>query len=226
MTAFAALRSTLLVCALGSSSALFSPSALAADAPYAVSVTASVLFAADGTAKEIAIIDEAKHPAAFVSNVKARLQRARIPPQMDAGTPATFRTGVLMDFVVTPGENGAAGKVAMSSLVMSPLPTKQYFAAYPKDISQTGGWKGSVQASCVVGIEGRCTTISIDALPGMPESVRRYAKASLEGWLFQPQELGGKPVEGEYKISMDFETLDSTPDNLREPKLNRVLQGR
>jgi hypothetical protein len=201
------------------------PASAAADAaPYTVSVTASVLFAPDGTASEITVIDEARHPAAFVSNVKARLQRARIPPQQADGAPASFRTGVLMDFVVTPGEGG--GKVAMSSLVMSPLPTKQYFAAYPKDISQTGGWQGSVQASCVVGVQGRCTSITVQALPGMPESVRRYARASLEGWLFQPQQLNGKPVEGEYRISMNFETLDNKPDDLRTPKLDRVLQSR
>jgi len=208
--------------------ALFSQAAVAspADAAYVVSVTASVLFALDGTASEIVVIDEARHPATFVSNVKERLQRARIKPQMAEGVPASFRTGVLMDFVVTPGEGGSGGKVTMRSLVMSPLPTRQYFAAYPKDVSRTGGWKGSVQASCVVGVEGRCTTITVDALPGMPESVRRYARVSLEGWLFQPQRLNDKPVEGEYKISMDFETLDSTPDNLREPKLNRILQSR
>lgn len=199
--------------------------------PYAVFVAASVLFRPDGSAGDVIIIDEALHPAAFVSNVKARLQRARIPPQQADGMPASFRTGVLMDFVVTPGGagpggGGGGGQVAMSSLVISPLPTKQYFAAYPKDISQTGGWKGSVQASCVVGVEGRCTSISVQALPGMPESVRRYARASLEGWLFQPQQLNGKPVEGDYKISMNFETLDNKPDDLRTPKLDRVLQSR
>jgi hypothetical protein len=192
--------------------------------PYTVAVRASVLFAADGTASEVRVIDEAAHPQAFIDNVKARLQKARIPPQLDGGVPATFRTGVLMDFLVTPGDGG--GKVAMTSLQMAPLPTKQFFASYPTDIAQTGGWRGAVVAGCVVGVEGRCTTITVRALPGMPDSVRRYARASLEGWLFQPQELAGKPVEGTYEVTMEFETPDTRPDDIRTPKFDRVQQGR
>ncbi len=197
----------------------------AADAaPYKVSVRASVLFAPDGTAAEVRVIDEATHPQAFVDNVKARLQKARIPPQQADGQPATFRTGVLLDYLVTPEASG--GKVTLTSLKMAPLPTKQFFASYPTDIAQAGGWRGAVQASCVVGVEGRCTAITVRALPGMPDSVRRYARVSLEGWLFQPQELNGKPVEGEYEVLMEFETPDTKPDDPRTDKFQRVQQGR
>ena len=198
--------------------------ASAETAPYKVAVRASVLFAADGTASDVRVIDEAVHPQAFVDNVKARLQKARIPPQQADGAPATFRTGVLLDFLVAPGEG--SGKVTLTSLKMAPLPTKQYFASYPTDIAQVGGWRGAVQASCVVGVEGRCTSITVRALPGMPDSVRRYARVSLEGWLFQPQEMNGKPVEGEYDVTLEFETPDTKPDDLRTPKFERLQQGR
>lgn len=190
--------------------------------PYRVTIWALVLFGADGRSVETEIMDEADHPSPFVEQVRARLQAAKINPPQDDRGPATFKTGVRMDFVVTPSASGAS--VRALGLVMAPLPTKTYYASYPADIARTDGWKGSVTAVCTVGVEGNCIDIDVKALPGMPESVRRYAKASLENWTFRPQEINGKPVQGEYELSVNFETVRSAPENFRRSKFERAAR--
>ncbi|HYD82119.1 MAG TPA: energy transducer TonB [Paucimonas sp.] len=194
------------------------------NAPYQVTVWAQVLFDTSGKASEIDIADESSYPARFLENIRARLANARIPAPSDEGAPATFKTGVQMNFTVTPGEAG--GSVRMDGLRMSPLPTKTYYASYPKDIGGTAGWQGKITAMCTVGTEGVCTSFDVKAVPGMPESVRRYAKASLERWTFVPQEVNGKPVAGEFALNLRFETTDTMPQDFREPKFDRILRGR
>lgn len=192
--------------------------------PYPVTVWARVTFGNDGACTGFRLVDEEKLPVKFAEGVKSRLAKARIRPPDDAGAPATFQTGVRLEFVVNPSEGG--GSVSLTSLHIEPLPVKTYYASYPDDIAKTGGWEGSVTATCSVGVDGTCTAVHVKALPGMPESVRRFAKASLEKWLFEPQLLNGKPVEGEYTQRISLRTLDSAPENFRQPKLQRILQGR
>jgi hypothetical protein len=60
----------------------------------------------------------------------------------------------------------------------------------------------------------------------MPDSVRRYAKASLEGWAFAPQEVDGKPIEGEFVLRLVLNTLDDVPENFKQDKFLRILNSR
>jgi hypothetical protein len=172
-------------------------------------VWARVLFGPDGKPIEYTVVDEASYPAKFVDNVKARVARATIPPPLASGRPATLRTGVALSFLIAPNVDG--GTVRMQGINMGPIPTKKYFASYPEDVGSVGGWEGAASATCVVGALGRCTSIQVRALPGMPESVRRYMRVSLESWEFEPQLLDGAPIEGEYTLSIKFETLDNRP---------------
>ena len=192
---------------------------------YRVEVWALVLFGPDGRVAEQGLIDEEKYPGPFADNVKTRVQRAKIEAPMVDGRATTLRTGVRLDFEVTPTAEGG-GQVRVLGLSMSALPTKRYFASYPRDVGRTGGWQGAVTGVCTVAPDGRCSAIEVRALPGMPESVRRYAKASLEGWTFAPQEVDGKPVESEFTLKLRLNTRDDKPEDFRQDKFLRLLRAR
>lgn len=192
--------------------------------PYTVEVWARVLFNTEGRVAEYALVDEAQYPAQFAANVKERVSKAKIEPPQDDGKPATLRSGVRLNFLVTPAAEG--GSVKITGLSMGPVPTHRYYAGYPKDVGKSNGWEGEVQAMCTVGVEGRCTTVEVKALPGIPESVRRFAKASLEGWTFESQQLNGKPIEGEYAMRMRLNTLDDKPQDFRQDKFQKILNSR
>jgi len=141
---------------------------------------------------------------------------ARIPPVSEQGQPATFRTGVRVSLEVR--KDAAAGAVAIKGLEMAPLPIERNFVGYPADAKNSPGWSGAVTVACTVTVEGLCRDIVVDALPGMPESVRKFGKASLEAWRFRPQEVNGKPVEGRALVSLQLETSDGQPKDFREPR--------
>lgn len=205
--------------------ALVAMPALAADAldPYPVSVWTRVLFGVDGKPQEYAVVEEDKYPAKFIENVKRRVSQATIRPPVVDGKPVTLRSGVEMRFTVTPQADGG-GSVRVDGLSVGPMPVRKSLASYPADIAANGGWEGQVMGICTVGSNGRCKTIEVVAPPGMPESVRRYAKASLDGWVFEPQQVDGKPIESEYRLVMQLNTLDTAPEDFREDKFQRLLK--
>lgn len=164
----------LLAAALGLSAAWAQGSA----EPDAVSVWARVLFGPDGKPTEYALVDEGKYPAKFAEDVKSRVARASVPAPQVEGRAVTLRTGVELRFLVTPGAEG--GSVRTQGIAMGPLPVRRHCASYPNDIARSAGWEGRASAVCTVGIDGRCAHIDVTAPPGVPESVRRYMKASLE----------------------------------------------
>jgi len=194
-----------------------------ATAPYPVSVWTRVLFGVDGKPAEYTVVDEDKYPAKFVENVKSRVAQAKIQPPMVDGKPVTMRSGVEMRFTVTPNADGG-GSVRVDGLSVGPIPLNKSLANYPADIAANGGWEGQVLGICTVGVNGRCKSVDVVAQPGMPDSVRRYAKASLDGWVFEPQQVDGKPVESEYRLLMYLNTLDSAPEDFRQDKFERLLK--
>ena len=207
--------------------ALLAGPAGAADSlnPYPVSVWSRVLFGVDGKPQSYAVVDEDQYPARFVENVKQRVAQASIQPPLVDGKPATLQSGVEMRFVVTPKPEGG-GSVRVAGLWVGALPLKRYLASYPADIAATGGWEGEVTGVCTVGVNGRCRTVDVLATAGMPESVRRYAKVTLDGWQFEPQQVDGKPVESEYRLVMRLNTLDSAPEDFRQDKFQRLLKNK
>lgn len=195
-----------------------------AQAPYRVEVWSSVLFGADGRASDYRIVDEGRLPPAFAQEVKARLAAARIEPRSADGAPATFRTGVRMGFEVQPGEGG--GTVRLARLDMAPLPVEQSFVKLPDEIVRAADWDGRVTAICTVGPEGRCARTEVVAAPGMPESARRWAVASFERWRFEPQQLAGRPVAGEYSLSVNLRVEGPAHEDFRQDKFLRLMRGR
>lgn len=191
--------------------------------PYPVSVWTRVLFGVDGKPVEYAIVDEDKYPPKFAENVKVRVARATIQPPIVDGKPVTLKSGVEMLFTVTPTPEGG-GTVRVDGLSMGPMPVQRFYANYPSDIAGTAGWEGEVTGICKVAGNGRCSSVEVVALPGMPESVRRYARASLERWEFEPQQIDGKPIEGEFKLTLKLNTLEAQMEDFREDKFLRMLK--
>ena len=201
------------------------PAVLAAEAPpYTVAVWARVLFGTDGKALDYTLVDEAKYPAPFAENVKSRLARASIQPPEVQGQPATLRSGVELSFTVTP--SAAGGTVRLDSLILGALPTRQFFAPYPQDLAQTPGWEGEAVGSCTVSTDGRCKAISFPPTPVMPESVRRFVRLSLDKWEFEPQQVGGVPIEGHYELRVKLNTVDGAIEDFREDKFDRLIKRR
>lgn len=193
-------------------------------APYPVSVWSRVLFGPDGKPQSLELVDADQYPAGFVQNVKQRVAQATIQPPMVDGKPVTLHSGVEMRFVITPKPEGDAA-VRVDGLSITALPVKRSLPAYPADIAATGGWEGEITGVCIVGTNGRCRKVDLVVNAGMPESVRRYAKAALDGWEFEPQEVDGKPIESEYRVVIRLNTLDATPEDFRQDKFLRVTKG-
>lgn len=161
---------------------------------YDLSVWVDALFGPDGGLRQYSFVDEARYPGPFLDRLRERLAQARIRPVVEQGRPVTFQTGVRLSVQVVPA--GGGGSVTLRGLSVGPLVLKTYAASYPRDIGATPGWNGRVTAICTVAVDGRCRTVATRAVPGIPESVRRFAIASMEGWRYKPQEVDGVAVEG------------------------------
>ena len=191
-------------------------------------VWADVLFGPDGRNLAFHLPNEAELPAAFADLVKHQLQSARIQAVKDSdGSPATFRTGVRLNYQLLPAaQAGEVDQVKLLGLSMAPLPVKRYMASYPRELLRTPGWEGGVQASCHVSPEGLCHKVDVQMLPGMPESVRRFAKASFEGWSFEAQRVNDRPVEGQISIRFSLHTRELYARNFRIPAFERAILNR
>lgn len=209
-----------------SAAALFTHAAMARTPtkPYTVEVWSNVLFDTHGRVEQFRIIDESSQPKAFVEQVSARLDKAVIEPRIVDGQPVSFRTGVQMSFRVTPSDKGAS--VKMQGMRVSPLPLKRAFASYPDDLAKVAGWDGTVDATCYIGLDGRCEDVEVEALAGIPESARRWAVATFKLWSFEPQQLDNKPQRGLYRMVTHLETDGPVRDDFRQDKFERVIQQR
>ncbi len=201
--------------------------ARAQDEPYVTAVWARVLFGPDGRVREQALLDEARYPAAFVELARGHVAQARIRPPTVDGQPVTLRTGVRLAYRVSPGGPGATGStLRLESLSTGPIPLSTSYASYPKDLAGSPGWSGELSGVCRVGTDGRCASIEVRAVPGLPESARRFLRVSLEGWTFEPEQVDGRPVEGDFVLHLNLRTRDDRPEDFREDKFERLLRQR
>ena len=195
------------------------------NAPYTVTVQARVLFGTDGRAQEVGVVDSESQPAAFVAAVKDRLAKARIQAPSDQGLPATLGTGVSMTLEVTPGAIG--GQLRVLGLQMHPLALATRLVALPDDAFISGETERELLILCDIDLQGRCAQATVKGAPGMPESVRRWARLSTEAWRFEPQTLNGKPITGSYETRLRISTDPSLqPEDFRASKFNRATGGR
>lgn len=187
------------------------------DRPYSVDVWFDARVDAAGRLVELVPQDEQAQPAAFWAKLQSRLLGASVTPLQQGGQTVGLRSGLNVTLKVHKSETG--GDIEIQQLKVSPLPVFRYYVGYPRDIRRAG-WTGAVAVSCTVGVEGRCQprSLEVEALPGMPDSVRRWAKATLEAWRFQPQEVDGQPIEGQYRLAVKLYTRENMPKNFREPR--------
>ncbi|MDN3922179.1 hypothetical protein [Roseateles violae] len=176
-----------------------------------------VLFDTSGQASEVVPVNEAEQPAAFWAFMKPRLQALRVDPFVQDGRAVTYRTGVRLGLQI--GHDGKAPTMALRSLTMAPAVLKRYAAKQPNEIS-TPGWNGEVGVLCTITREGQCRVKSVDSLPGVADSVRRWAKVSAEGWRFRAIEIDGQPIESEQKITLMLAVTEEMPDRNVFRKLN------
>lgn len=167
-------------------------------------------FDAEGKLQMLEPQDEASQPAAVWSAIRERLAPAKItPPQVD-GRPAVFRTGLRVALEVNRA-GGAGAQVRIRGLQPTVLPLELNWLASPEDISRTPGWDGAVTIRCGVNPTGECGQVDVDLLPGMPDSLRKWARQSATSWRFEVQQLNGQPVPGEYQIKVNMYTRDALP---------------
>lgn len=199
---------------------------MAADAPpvQSVWVWSSVLFDAQGQATAIRVQDETEQPAELVAQTRQRLAQARIQPPIKEGAPVSLETGVGLRFVVRSGPDGASARV--QEMAVRPLVIKAVRLRLPDDVRAARGWEGQVTVRCTVDIEGQCKDTEVEALPGVPESMRRWGRLSLEAWRFDPQRIDGQPVEGTYSYTFHVRTTERYPENFRQDKFDRIQRQR
>lgn len=193
--------------------------------PYFAQVWADAQFDTAGKLKKLQFAQTEAQPAELLEQLRTRLASARIPAiRDDQDQPAEFDTGMLLSLEVRPGTPQA--QVAIKGMKLAPRVLEQHAVEAPKDVSKIGGWDGSVTVECEVRADGICHVEKVDAVAGVPESVRRWAKLSMETWRFVPQRVNGQPVPGKVSQTLTLKIDDSRPEDFRVPKLDRILQNR
>lgn len=196
--------------------AALTPAVAAPDKPYTVAIWASVEIGVEGTVTASEIKKPSDYPAPFLAAVEKRIAALRIEPPTDAGAPATLRSGLLLSYTVTPSATG--GSVSLDSMSLSPLPVREQFAPYPRELSGPEDWKGKLTVSCLVGTDGMCGTIEVVSDNGvLPEPARRFARDSLQKWKFEPQRLNGKAVEARFSTVLDMTVEKTEIKDFRDP---------
>ena len=192
--------------------------------PYTLEIWADMLFDTSGKLEKMEVPDAAQYPPAFVERVKKQLATSRIPPMKDdAGAPASFQTGMQVVFLITPGavEAGAAATWHVQAIGVGARPVKRYAASRTSDMP--ADTPTVVRVRCEVGTDGRCTTVKVVAADGTSDVLRRWAMASMRGWVFEPQRVNGLPIASEAQVTLELEARDLAPRDFRDP---RKLQDR
>lgn len=184
------------------------------DKPYTVEIWSDATFGPDGKLQKLDVVDAATQPAAFVERVKKQLASARIPPVVDgAGAPATFETGVRVQYLVTPAAGG--GTVRMTGMAIEPRPVKRYAASEPEGLPKDTPL--NARLSCNIDPAGDCKEPKVLEADGTYAELRRWGIASLQGWKFLPQRINGQAVPTEVEVTLTLTIDNYRPADFRNP---------
>lgn len=188
-------------------------SARAADAPYEVVVWADAKYDAAGALSSLEFPQAADYAPALLGNLRARIAARPATPKLDGDVPATFETGVRVTLTVTPD----TGSVSVDEIVDMPRVLRMTTARFSEDMAAgASSWDGRVVGSCTVTVKGRCGAVEILSGSGdVPDEVRPIAKRALSEWRFEPQKIGGKPVEGKAVVPFVIERAGVARPTLR-----------
>jgi len=174
--------------------------------PYKITVWADVMYDTTGHPTNISFPAKDKYPAKFIQNLLVKLAMAKIEPPIENDLPATFETGVRIDITVTPYPAGASVKI--NAMNEEPRIIKKAIDKYPPELI-AANWTGTVKVKCMVGLEGKCSTLEILDSENLPSPVRRFALGSMKAWRFKLQKVNGKPVP--YELIVPFGLLFEDP---------------
>lgn len=188
-------------------------SARADDAPYEVIVWADAKYDAAGALTSLEFPQAGEYSPALLGNLRNRIAARPAAPKLDGDVPATYETGVRVALTITP----ATGTVAVDDISDMPLVLRMTQGRFTEDMAAgASAWDGRVLASCTVSVKGRCGAVEVLTGTGeAPEEARRIAKTSLAGWRFEPQKVGGKPVEGKAVVPFVIERTGVSRPTLR-----------
>lgn len=182
--------------------------------PYSVEVWAEVVFDSEGKATQVEVPDTAGQPAAFIERLKRQLAAAKVPPPRDAaGAPATLQSGVRVSVLITPQDGGGAS-ARLTGIKIEARTVKAYAAGLPDGVAAGGVYDARVR--CTVTTEGRCRDAVVEYTTLVNDAMRRWALASINGYLFAPQRLNGQPIESEVTLTMRLHMDDSMPREFRQ----------
>lgn len=187
--------------------------ARAADAPYEVVVWADAKYDAAGALTALEFPQAKQYAPALLDNLRTRIAARPMPPKLDGDVPATYETGVRVTLTVTP----ETGSVSVDEVSDMPLVLRMTKARFTEDMAAgSTAWGGVVVAKCTVTVKGRCGTVEI-VTNGVqvPQEAREFAKSSLSGWRFKPQQIGGKPIEGTVVVPFRIERAGVSRPTLR-----------
>jgi hypothetical protein len=189
------------------------PFARAAEAPYEVVIWADAKYDAAGALTALEFPQAKDYSEALLGNLRNRIAARPAAPKLDGDVPATYETGVRVTLTITP----ETGTVAVDDITDMPLVLRMTQASVTEDMAAGAtDWDGRVMASCTVSVKGRCGPVEILTESGdAPEEARRIAKKALAGWRFQPQKVGGKPVEGKVVVPFVIERTGVSRPTLR-----------
>lgn len=186
----------------------------AADAPYQVVVWADAKYDATGALSSLEFPQAKDYAPALLGNLRTRIAARPASPKLDGDVPATFETGVRVTLTVTP----ETGSVSVDEIVDMPRVLRMTTARFTEDMAAgASSWDGHVIGSCTVSVKGRCGAVEILSASGdVPDEVRPIAKRALSEWRFEPQKLGGKPIEGKVVVPFVIERAGVARPTLRD----------
>ena len=190
-----------------------SPRVHAADEPYEVVVWADAEYDATGALTALEFPQAKDYAPALLENLRARIAARPASPRLDGDVPATFETGVRVTMTITPD----TGSVSVDEIIEMPRVLRMTKARFTEDMAAgASAWDGKVIGSCTVTVKGRCGAVEImsDA-SDVPDEARRIAKRALADWRFEPQKVGGKPVEGKAVVPFVIERAGVARPTLR-----------
>lgn len=186
----------------------------AADAPYEVVVWADARYDATGALSSLEFPQAKDYAPALLGNLRTRIAARPASPKLDGDVPATFETGVRVTLTVTP----ETGSVSVDEIVDMPRILRMTSARFTEDMAAgASSWDGRVVGSCTVTVKGRCGAVEILQQSGnVPDEARVIAKRALSQWRFEPQKLGGKPIEAKVVLPFVIERAGVSRPTLRD----------
>ncbi len=187
-----------------------------------MSVTARIEYDTNGQVLHSEIIDNLGLKPTFIELIQTSLSHKHFEPHKVDGNPVRFLTGVRLELSITSDNNSM--DVEIKDYEIFPLTKKSFYLPTPRSLVFISS-KSPIRVSCIVGVDGSCTSIDVDVPVGIPRSdAIKYTKSMFSQWKFEPQQVNGIPVEGLRILTFKFNSKDlPTFENIRLPRIDQSM---